>query len=151
MIKNRTKIAHIFVLETIEESVSSNRIEVKPMFGSHSIYIDGKIMCTLRHRPKSPRDNGIWIVMSSDLFDEVKKELPSLRSIDIFKDLGGEGFKAWANIPEEGDDFESEALQLCQMVIEGDPRIGKFPQSKLRATKSKSMKRPAKKKVRKSR
>ncbi len=145
MVKNRSKIAHIFVLEAIEDSISADRIEVKPMFGSHSIYIDGKIICTLRHRPKSPQDNGIWLVMSGPHFKELKQEFPSLRYIDIFSDLSGDGFKSWVNLPEDGADFETEALRLSDLIGAEDPRIGKIPQSKLRTKKK------AKKKTRQSR
>lgn len=146
MVRDRSKIAHIFVLETIEEAFSAERLEVKSMFGAHSVYIDGKIVCTLRDRPRSPQDNGVWIVMSENYFDELKAEFPSLRHIEMFSHLGAKGFKSWVNLPQDGPHFEEEALHFCELVIGNDPRIGKLPKSKTSVIKAKTQKPKAPKK-----
>lgn len=104
---------------------------VKPMFGCHAIYIGRKIVLMLRKRPTHRSVNGIWIATGKEHHQRLKKLLPSMKSIDVL----GNGETNWQMIPERAKDFESSAMTLCELILKGDPGIGKIP--KVRASRKK--------------
>jgi hypothetical protein len=53
-----------------------------------------------------------------------------MRSIQLF----GKPITGWQVLPTDAPDFESAALRACELVLAGDPRIGKIPGA--RASKS---------------
>lgn len=107
----------------IEELFSLDPM-VKPMFGAHAVYVHGKIVFILRNKiTGDDDDNGVWIATIPDYHQSLKVELPSMRSIKIF----GPGVTGWQIIPVDALTFESEVLHACQLVINGDIRIGKIP------------------------
>jgi hypothetical protein len=46
----------------------------------------------------------------------------------------------WQILPVDADDFEESALRACELVLEGDARIGKVPGAR-RASKSRKEKK----------
>ena len=120
MAKIKKSIPFSFVLDNLH---SADPI-VKPMFGCHSIYIDGKIVLSLRDKDDS--DSGVWIGTSKEYHASLKKEFPSIRSIEIF----GPGTSGWQVIHKDEDDFETSVNRLCELVLKGDERIGKVPKPK---------------------
>lgn len=127
-IKPEVQIPFDFVLEELAEL---NPI-VGRMFGSFSIYIDGKIIFILRDRESFPEDNGVWIATTAEHHETLRKDLPTIRSIAIF----GPGPTGWQIIPFESDDFDRDVLKACQLVRRGDPRIGKIPARKKKKSKT---------------
>lgn len=130
--KPKKSPAFSFVLEELGDSPLAGRIRTRPMFGSHAVYIDQKIVFILRHRanPKTLRDNGIWVAMLPEFTDSVRKEFPALRPIELFAARSKTGFTGWLNLPDTDDSFEESALALCRLLIRGDPRLGKIPNAK---------------------
>jgi hypothetical protein len=56
----------------------------------------------------------------------LRREFPHLRSSGVLgKDVTG-----WQVLPAEAPDFEEAALRACELILTGDPRIGKVPQRK---------------------
>jgi len=99
------------------------------MFSGFSVYIGDRIVCMLRDHVKSPRDNGIWLVLSegTDPADRsLRREFPSLRKIEL---LGG-AIGHWLLIPSDGPDFETEAMHACELLLRRDPRLGRVPKSR---------------------
>jgi hypothetical protein len=117
MTKSKKNIPFEFVIENL---FSADPI-VKPMFGCHSIYIDGKIVLSLRD--KDDDDSGVWIGTSKEFHSSLKKEFPSMRSIRIF----GPGTSGWQVLPKDADDFETSVNKVCELILKGDERIGKIP------------------------
>jgi hypothetical protein len=111
---------------------------VKPMFGSHALYVGSKIVLILRERPTHKEVNGVWIATTAEHHVSLKKELPSMCSIAVL----GEGDTNWQMIPSSAGDFEESVIKLCEMVRRGDPRVGKVPKLKKKraagATKKKT-------------
>jgi hypothetical protein len=102
---------------------------VRPMFSGYSVYVGDKIVCMLRDRPKAPEDNGLWLVFSESAdvtSPALRREFPSLREIGI---LGGK-ITHWLILPADGPDFESEALNACDLILKHDPRLGRIPKSR---------------------
>jgi hypothetical protein len=123
--KAKSKPPFPFILEALE-SLSP---EVRRMFSGFSVYVGDRIVCMLRDHLKSPRDNGVWLVLSegTDPADRtLRREFPSLRKIEL---LGG-AIGHWLLIPSDGPDFEAEALRACDLLLRHDPRLGRVPKSR---------------------
>ena len=118
--KKQKSIPFSFVLENL------HRLDpvIKPMFGCHSVYIGNKVVLTLRE--KDDIDSGVWIATVPEFHSSLKKEFPNMRSITVF----GTGTSSWQVLPKDADDFEASVNHLCDLVIKGDPRIGKIPKPK---------------------
>lgn len=118
-----------FVLEDLRDSILAGRVRTRPMFGSHAVYLDERIIFILRQsqHPGTVRDNGIWVAMPPEHSESLRREFPALRPIELFAARGGKGFTGWLNLPEGDELFEEVALSICRSVIGGDPRIGKVP------------------------
>lgn len=98
------------------------------MFGCHAIYVDHKIMFVTRRKPVHNNSNGIWIATSHEHHESLKKDFPSLESVHVLND--GKGETSWRLLHEDAEDFETSAIRLCELIKEGDERIGKIPKPK---------------------
>jgi hypothetical protein len=127
-----------FVLEELMESELAPRLRTRPMFGSHAVYLDRKIIFILRQKEdvKTRRDNGIWVATQPEHNHSLLRDFPALRPIELFADRGQKGFSGWLNLPDADESFEESALALCRLVVDGDPRIGKLPKSGARRRRS---------------
>lgn len=132
----RKRIPFEFVLEAL---VSLN-YRTNPMFGCTAVYVGEKIVFILREKDSPPEDDGVWVATTAEHHASLKKELRSIRSITVF----GPGVTGWQNIPASSARFESEVMRACEMVLEGDPRIGKVPAKK----KPKALGKPVRRKSR---
>lgn len=99
------------------------------MFSGSAVYVGDRIVCMLRDHQKSPRDNGVWLVLSDSINPadpELRREFPSLRSIDLL----GDKIRHWLLIPSDSSGFEKEALHACDLLLHHDPRLGRIPKSR---------------------
>jgi hypothetical protein len=110
------------------EKLGSLSPTVKPMFGCHAIYRNEKMLLILRRKETHDPDNGVWIATTPEHHSALKKDFPSMRSIQLF----GNKVSSWQNLPEGSDDFEESAFRACDMILKGDNRIGKIPKAKKR-------------------
>ena len=103
-------------------------IIVKPAIGMFYIYFDQKIVLIFRKTGKNPQHNGIWISTRREVHDSLKKDIPAISNFAL-----DEGFDTtWLLLSDSHDDFESAAIQLCELVSHKDKRIGKVtPGSKI--------------------
>lgn len=123
--KPKAKPPHAFVLEAL----TPLNPEVRRMFSGFAVYLGDRIVCMLRDHQKSPRDNGVWLVLSesADPADRgLRREFPSIRSIELLGDKIGH----WLLIPSDSPDFEIEALHACDLLLRRDPRLGRIPKSR---------------------
>ncbi len=127
--KNRPKrVPFNFV---IEELASLDPV-VKPMFGCFSVYLGDKIVFFLYNLEKQTYRKGVWVATKPEHYISLAQEFSSTRSVENPKI----GKSPWLLLPAAAVDFEEQALRACELILMGDPRIG-------RATKMKRMK-PAK-------
>jgi hypothetical protein len=117
-----------FVLEELDKLNPT----VKPMFGCHAIYIGPKIVIIVRKKEDGDVDNGVWIATTEEHHASLKSIFPSLRNITIF----GEKKSSWQILPEDSPDFEESAFRACELILKGDPKIGKIPKPKKKAKKA---------------
>ena len=127
--KSETKkkgAAFDFVLEelyTLEPTV-------KPMFGCHAVYVREKIVLILRRKEHYPEDNGVWLATIREHHDSLRKDLRSMRTIGVF----GGVESGWQNLPADSEQFEAEVMKACNLILRGDPRIGKTPKRRVKKT-----------------
>ncbi|HUB03404.1 MAG TPA: hypothetical protein VL983_11975 [Terriglobales bacterium] len=133
--KPRKPVPHAFVLDAIAALSPYTR----PMFGCLAIYVREKIMLILREKPSNAADNGVWLATSEEHHEGLRQEFPNMRSVRIM----GKTITGWQVLPTEAPDFESSALRACELVLAGDPRIGKVPGAKKAKLKTKAASRAA--------
>ena len=79
--------------------------------------------------------------------ESLRREFPSMRSIEVL----GKPVTGSLVLPSDPPDFEEAALRACQLVLAGDPRIGKVPGTRrpatprTKATPNSAAKRPSRK------
>lgn len=117
--KKRKAVPHEFVLDAIAP-VSPR---TNPMFGCLAVYVGEKIVMILRDRPTKKTDNGVWLATTVEHHESLRREFPSMRSIRLL----GKKVTGWQVLPADAPDFEETALRACELVVAGDPRIGKVP------------------------
>jgi hypothetical protein len=115
-----------FVLDRLERAAP----ETKAMFGATAIYVGEKIVLILMER-EGHADNGVWLATTAEHHASLAREFPSMRSIRVF----GPGPTGWQVLPVDASDFEEAALRACDLVLAGDPRIGKIPQRRRKVAK----------------
>jgi hypothetical protein len=123
--KPKQKPPHPFVLDALMPMCP----EVRRMFSGFAVYLGDRIVCMLRDSPKSPRDNGVWLVLSetaNPADPKLRREFPSLRTIEILGDKIGH----WLLIPSDSPAFETDALHACELLLRSDPRLGRIPKSR---------------------
>ncbi|MGA9355786.1 MAG: hypothetical protein WBV46_19015 [Terriglobales bacterium] len=131
-VKRRKSVPHEFVLDAIAPLFPRTR----PMFGCLAVYVQDKIVLILRDKPGQSEDNGVWLATTVEHHHSLRREFPSMRSIKVL----GKEVKGWQVLPADAPDFEEAALHACDLVIAGDPRIGKVPGAR-RPRKSKAPKK----------
>jgi hypothetical protein len=102
------------------------------MFGCTAIYVGEKIALILRQKPSHERDNGVWLATTHEHHESLRQDFPNMRSIALL----GERVSNWQVLPADAPDFEESAMHACELIIAGDPRIGKIPNRKNKKTKA---------------
>ncbi|MFZ0800126.1 MAG: hypothetical protein WCA13_07265 [Terriglobales bacterium] len=138
--KPRKRVPHEFVLDAIAPLSPRTR----NMFGCLAIYDRDKIVLITRDKPGQSADNGVWLATTEEHHQSLRRDFPNMRSIKVL----GKKVTGWQVLPADSDDFEEAALRACELVLAGDPRIGKIPEgrrtSKLRAKKAAEVSKRAK-------
>jgi hypothetical protein len=116
--------------EFVLEKLDIRSPVIRPMFGCYAIYVDGKMVLILRDRKDHAYDNGVWLATAEEHHSSLKKIFPGLRSVRLL----GNKKTAWQNLPSSLDDFEESVMEVCEMIIRNDPRIGKIPKAKKKKT-----------------
>jgi hypothetical protein len=61
------------------------------------------------------------LATTEERHQSLRREFPNMRSIQVF----GKKVTGWQLLPADAKDFEETALRACELVLAGDPRIGK--------------------------
>ena len=133
--RQRQAVPHAFVLEAIADLRSRTR----SMFDCLAVYVEEKIVLILRDKQDGTPDNGVWIATTVEHHQSLRREFPNMRSIQVL----GKKVTGWQVLPLDASDFEQTALRVCELIVSGDPRIGKVPGAR-------RSRRPAVKKATKS-
>ncbi len=98
-------------------------ITVKPRFGMHYIYLDKKIMLILRKAAKNTDLNGIWVATSKEHHQSLENDIPAMTNFIL--DNGEMHDSGWRLLKAGDEDFETAAIDVCELIAHGDKRIGK--------------------------
>jgi len=118
----RKRVPFEFVLDALAPVSPWTR----PMFGCLAVYVEERIVLILRDKPHKPADNGVWLATRREHHESLRREFPFMRSIRLL----GKKVTGWQALPATAPDFEEAALRACELIISGDPRIGKVPASR---------------------
>jgi hypothetical protein len=121
-VKTRKRVPFEFVLDALAAVSPWTR----PMFGCLAVYVEEKIVLILRDKPTKRADNGVWLATTTEHHESLRREFPDMRSIRLL----GKKVTGWQILPASAPDFEEAALRACELVLAGDPRIGKVPGSR---------------------
>ena len=127
LIRTRKPVPHEFVLDAL----ATLSPETRPMFGCLAVYVGEKIIFVLREKGEHPADNGVWLATTKEHHKSLQQEFPSMRSIAVL----GSKITGWQILPVDAPDFEAAAMRACELVLAGDPRIGKIPERRRSRTK----------------
>lgn len=116
--------------EFVIDELNSIDPVVKPFFGAFGVYRSEIILFILWRKEEHPDDSGIWIATYKEHHESLKKEFPTLRGVNV---LGAN--TNYLNLPEESENFESDALKLVQLILMNDSRIGRLPAKKKKKIK----------------
>jgi hypothetical protein len=120
--RSNKRIPYSFVIEELD----SLDPVVKPMFGCFSIYIGDKIVLFLCELEKPPYRKGVWLATTPEYYKSLAQEFSSTLSVENPKI----GKSPWLLLPAGAVDFEEQALRACELILNGDPRIGRAPKQK---------------------
>ncbi|HEV7680785.1 MAG TPA: hypothetical protein VGO68_01585 [Pyrinomonadaceae bacterium] len=111
------------------EELSPIRPIIKHWFGFTSLYLDEKLLCSLRDSPKQPGSNGMWLYTTAEHVESLAREFPDLPKRQLWRSRSGN--KAWVVLASRLEGFEEYAFKACELILKGDPRIGRLTRGKV--------------------
>ncbi|MGH9940089.1 MAG: hypothetical protein ACREAM_27940 [Blastocatellia bacterium] len=118
----RKKAPFSFVLEELNPLSPA----IKPMFGGFIVYIGEKMTLFLYDQEKLPGFKGVSLATTPEQYRSLAREFSSTRDAEPRKI----GKHPWLHIPAGAADFEEQVSKACEMILNGDPRIGRAPEEK---------------------
>lgn len=109
------------------DELASLRPRIKKVFGFTHVYLDDKLLFSLRDSSKRPATNGIWIYTTLEDLDSLAREFPDLPRRQLWRS----GKNGWLVLASRIPGFEEHAFKLCELVLNGDRRIGRVTRSYL--------------------
>ena len=118
----KKKIPYAFALEELDALSPA----IKPMFGGFAVYIGDKMILFLYDKEKWPDFQGVSLATTPGHYRDLAREFSSTR-VDEPEKIGKH---PWLLLPASAADFEEQVLKACEMILNGDPRIGRAPEEK---------------------
>ena len=110
------------------EELSSMRPTIKRWFGFTSVYLDEKLLCSLRDSARQPNTNGMWIYTTAEHVESLVKEFRELPKRQLWRSRSGN--YAWIVLASRLEGFEEYAFKACELILRGDYRIGRITKGK---------------------
>jgi hypothetical protein len=104
------------------------RPAIKQAFGFTYVYLDQKLLLSLRESPKQPQYNGVWIYTQAEHIESLRREFPLLPRRCFWK--SSKSGNGWVILASRLDDFEEYTFKVCELVLRGDQRIGRVSRGK---------------------
>ena len=99
------------------------RPAIKQAFGFTYVYLDQKLLLSLRESVKQPHYNGVWVYTQAEHIESLRREFPLLPRRCFWKSRkSGSG---WVILASRLEDFEEYAFKACELILRGDQRIGR--------------------------
>lgn len=98
-------------------------VVIKLAIGMYYIYWEKKIVLIFRKVNKNIHHNGVWLSTRREHHTSLKADLPAITDF-VFNEE--EVFDtAWLLLSDNHEDFETSAIQICELISHRDKRIGK--------------------------
>jgi hypothetical protein len=111
------KVPYDFVLKELYPL----RPKIKKMLGGYILKADKKMILFLREKDEQIEFNGVFVATEPEHFAALQAEIHSSKMVFDF-----DGTKdSWIFISEDLDDFEQKVKKACEMIKNGDERMGK--------------------------
>jgi hypothetical protein len=110
-----------FPFPFVLDELASIRPTIKQMFGFTSVYLDEKLLFSLRDSVKQPGSNGMWLYSTTEHLESLAREFPDLPRRQLWRS----GKKAWVVLASRLECFEEYAFKACELILNGDQRIGR--------------------------
>ena len=101
---------------------------IKPMFGMYAVYAGGRILLMLRDREDRPELNGIWVAVPREYQPGIRTAIPLLSLLPV--DEKENDRSDWLLLAASEGTFEDSAVNICELIVRSDRRIGKTPKAK---------------------
>jgi hypothetical protein len=108
------------------DELNSIRPTIKRMFGFTSVYLDEKLLCSLRDSVRQPGSNGMWLYTTTEHVESLGREFPQLPKRQLWRS----GKNAWVILASRLEYFEEYAFKACELILKGDQRIGRITRPK---------------------
>ena len=113
----RKKVPFAFALEELDRLSPT----IKPMFGGFAVYIGEKLTLFLYDQEKWLNFKGVSLATTPEHYNDLAHEFSSSPETEKI------GKHPWLLIPAAEIDFEGRVLKACELILSGDPRIGRVP------------------------
>jgi hypothetical protein len=108
------------------DELNSIRPTIKRIFGFTSVYLDEKLLCSLRDSVRQPGSNGMWLYTTTEHLESLGREFPQLPKRQLWRS----GKNAWVILASRLEYFEEYAFKACELILKGDQRIGRITRPK---------------------
>ena len=99
------------------------RPTLRQMFGFTYVYLDEKLLLSLRASVKQPQYNGVWLYTEAEHIESLRREFPLLPRRYFWRSRkSGSG---WVILSSNVEGFEEYALRACELILRGDQRVGR--------------------------
>ena len=99
------------------------RPAVRRVFGFTYVYLDEKLLLSLRESVRQPQYNGVWLYTRAEHIESLRREFPQLPRRCFWRSArSGSG---WVILPSGVEEFEEYAFRACQLILGGDQRVGR--------------------------
>ena len=105
----------------ILEELASIRPTIKQMFGFTHVYIDDKLLFSLRDSIKQHATNGMWLYTTTEQMESLGREFPGLSRRYMWRS----GKNGWVILASKLEGFEEYVFRACELILRGDQRIGR--------------------------
>jgi len=108
------------------DELASLRPTIKHVFGFTYLYLGERLLCALRDSKKKPGSNGLWLFTTTEQLQSLGREFPELSRRYHWRS----GKNAWLILPSRLAEFEEYAFKACELILNGDRRIGRISRGK---------------------
>ena len=120
--KNLSSVKKQLPFPFVIEELDSLRPTIKRMFGFTHVYLEDKLLFSLRDDPKQKGTNGLWLYTTTEHIESLAKEFPHLPRRQLWRSKKN----AWIILASKLEEFEEYAFKACELVLNGDQRIGRI-------------------------
>ena len=115
--KSKKSLPFPFILD----QVISLRPTIKRMFGFTYVYLEDRLLFSLRESSKHRSTNGMWLFTTAEHLESLRNEFPQLSRRYRWRS----GNNGWVILPSKLENFEEYAFKACELILSGDRRIGR--------------------------